>query len=161
MQKTHLTDTMWNAFKAASGVRQDNYDVVAFGRGSGLETELAELVLSGQKRATAGLLCASNEDGEPLPMIGGYAVTVDGAGVPRCIWRTIELRLGSLNSVNERFVWDEGEGDRSRTWWLEAHRRLFHTRAERLGFTFSDDMETIFERFTVVWPPNVADATPR
>jgi hypothetical protein len=27
--------------------------------------------------------------------------------------------------VDEAFAWNEGEGDRTRDWWLAAHRRYF------------------------------------
>jgi hypothetical protein len=95
MQKTALTDAMWAAFRAATGIPQDTYDVVAFARGSGKETELAELVLAGRKRATVNLM-RNYLAGEPLPIIGGYVVTIDGEGNPRCIWRTMELRVHSI-----------------------------------------------------------------
>jgi hypothetical protein len=29
---------------------------------------------------------------------------------------------------------------------------------EPLGFQMHDEIETVFERFTVVWPPEIADA---
>ena len=57
-----------------------------------------------------------------------------------------------LASVDDQFAWDEGEGDRSRTWWLAAHRRYFARQAARQGFAMSDDIATVFERFELVWP---------
>ena len=51
----------------------------------------------------------------------------------------------------------EGEGDRTLEWWLQAHRAFFERQANREGFVFRDDMDTVFERFTVIWPPEVAD----
>jgi len=149
MMKTILTDALWAEFCAATGTTAD-YDVVAFARGSGQETALAELVLSGRKRATVNLM-RNYVAGEPLPVIGGYVVTVDGEGKARCIWRTIELRVGPLNSVDERFAYDEGEGDRTREWWLNAHRAEFQAEAERRGLPFDDALEAVFERFVVVW----------
>jgi uncharacterized protein YhfF len=157
MKKTPRTDAMWSAFAHARDITRDTYDVVAFGKGMGLETKLAELiVLAGKKRATAGLLRNFGPE-ENLPVIGGYVVTVDGSGEPRCIWRTTELRLGRLDSVDERFAWDEGEGDRTRDWWLNAHRQYYSEQAERKKLPFDDGLETVFERFAVVWPPDAAD----
>ena len=77
---------------------------------------------------------------------------------PRAIWRTTEIRTGPLNSVDERFAWDEGEGQRTREWWLSAHRRFFGQRAAAQGFAMHDEIETVFERFEIVWPPEIADA---
>jgi uncharacterized protein YhfF len=113
-------------------------------------------VVDGRKRATAALLRQFSPEGEPLPIIGGYVVLVDGHGRPRAIWRTKELRLGPLVSVDEAFAWDEGEGDRTRASWLDAHRAFFGRLAERGGFALDDDIETVFERFEVVWPLEVA-----
>jgi uncharacterized protein YhfF len=97
-------------------------------------------------------------DGEPPPVVGGgYVVLLDGANRPRAIWRTTEVRIGPLNSVDERFAWDEGEGERTREWWLSAHRRFFERRAAVQGFQMHDEIETVFERFQVVWPPEIAD----
>src|SRR6267378_1319643 len=66
-------------------------------------------------------------------------------------------RRNWLNSVDERFAWDEGEGERTRDWWLSAHRRFFGRRAAAQGFQMHDEIETMFERFEVVWPPEIAD----
>ena len=156
MQRTPLTDAMWSAFCQAANITQDHYDVVAFAQGSGHETELAELVVSGRKRATVNLM-RNYLAGDPLPVIGGYVVTVDGDGTPRCIWRSIELRVGPLNSVDEQFAYDEGEGDRTRAWWLAAHCRFYTTEAARKNLEFDDSLEAVFERFKVVWPLEIAD----
>ena len=56
------------------------------------------------------------------------------------------------------FAWDEGEGDRTRASWLAAHRAIFGRYADRSGFNLHDDTETVFERFEVVWPPEIADS---
>ncbi len=151
------TDEFWRAFRDAAGLGHDNYDVVAFGDGAEMATELAELVVAGIKRATAGLVRQFGPDGEPPPVVGGYVVLLDGTGRPRAIWRTTEVRIGPLNSVDERFAWDEGEGERTRDWWLSAHRRFFGRRAAAQDFQMHDEIETMFERFEVVWPPEIAD----
>ena len=65
------------------------------------------------------------------------------------------VRLGV--NVDERFAWDEGEGERTREWWLSAHRRFFGRRAAAQGFHMHDEIETMFERFAIVWPPEIAD----
>ncbi len=157
--KTTDTDAFWLAFRAnmpaLAGL--SGYDVVSFADSPETATELAELVVVGRKRATAGLLRQFGPEGEPLPVIGGFVVLVDGRAQPRAIWRTKELRLGPLVSVDDAFAWDEGEGDRSRAYWLEEHRAFFRRLAKQGGFDFYDEIETVFERFTVVWPREIAD----
>ena len=71
--------------------------------------------------------------------------------------RTTELRVGPLSSVDERFAWDEGEGDRTLASWLDGHGRFFRRECERIGIAFADDLEVCFERFAVVWPLELAD----
>ena len=152
-----LTDEFWREYRTAAGLHHDDYDVVAFGDGADMATELAELTVAGIKRATAGLVRQFGPDGEAPAVAEGYVVLLDGANRPRAIWRTTEIRIGPLNSVDERFAWDEGEGERTRDWWLAAHRRFFGRRAAAQGFVMHDDIETVFERFEVVWPAEIAD----
>jgi uncharacterized protein YhfF len=156
--RSGLTERFWHEYRAATGLQHDDYDVVAFGDGPQMASELAELVVAGIKRATAGLVRQFGSGGEAPPVPGGYVVLVDGAGQPRAIWRTTEIRIGPLNSVDEQFAHDEGEGERTRDWWLAAHRRFFGRRAEAEGFSMHDEIETVFERFVVVWPAGIADA---
>jgi uncharacterized protein YhfF len=157
MTRTPATDAFWQAYRQAAGLDHDRYDVVAFGHGAEMAYELAALVLAGTKRATAGLLRDFGEGKEPPPVLGGHVVMVDGSGQPRGIWRTTEVTIKPFNEVDAQFAWDEGEGDRTLAWWLDAHREYFEGHAARQGFIFHDRMDTIFERFTIVWPPEAAD----
>jgi uncharacterized protein YhfF len=52
-----------------------------------------------------------------------------------------------------------GGGDRTRDWWLDAHRRYFTRQASREGFELNDEILTLFERFEVEWPLDIADMT--
>ncbi len=157
--RTRTTDACWQAFRASSeGPTQDHYDVVACGDSSEMNTELAKLIVAGAKRATASLARQFAPGGEAAPVVGGYVVVVDGDGGPRAIWQTTEVRTGPLNSVDAKFAWDEGEGERTREWRLDAHRRYFERKAAAEGFAMHDEIETVFERFEVVWPPDIADS---
>jgi len=156
--KTAETEELWRAYRAAHPDVGDDYDVVAFGDSAAQADELAELVVAGTKRATAGSAYSfEGDDAEPAPVLGGHVVLVDGAGRPRCVWRTTQLDVKPLTEVDAAFAWDEGEGDRSLAYWLDAHRAYFTREAGRLGYPFDDAMPTVLERFTVVWPPELAD----
>ena len=157
MARTPEIIALWNRYKAAAGLDHDRYDIVAFGDSAAMADELADLVVHGPKRATAGLLRDFGPGGEPMPAVGGHVVVVDGMGRPRCIWRTTEVTVKPLVEVDAAFAWDEGEGDRTRDDWLDGHRRYFMRQAERDGFAFHDRIETVFERFAVVWPPGLDD----
>jgi uncharacterized protein YhfF len=131
--------------------------VECFGDSVELADELLALVTHGPKRATAGLVADFDVEGEPLPRIGGHWVVCDGSGRPVVVLRSIDLRVGVIESVDDAFAWDEGEGDRSRDDWLASHRRYFRRTCAARGETFTEDQELVFERFRVVWPPTLAD----
>jgi uncharacterized protein YhfF len=142
----------WESFRQASGVDAERHGTFAFGDATEMADELAGLVVRGPKRATAGLLLDYERDHEPLPRDGDFAVVVDGRGLPVAVIRTTQVEVKPLREVDAAFAWDEGEGDRSLAYWLDAHRRFFARRCEALGVAFSDELLTVFERFELVWP---------
>ena len=151
---------MWRAYvttRTTPDPPEEEPWVGRFGDSPALADALLALVLAGTKRATAGLVQDHVHESDPLPRIGGHWVVCDGAGTPRCILRTTELRLGTLASVDDAFAWDEGEDDRTRTSWLAQHLAYFTRTQAARGESWSDDLEVVFERFRVVWPPEVAD----
>jgi uncharacterized protein YhfF len=158
MTKTAATEAFWQDFVRHAGLGAADYQVVAFGGSWRMATELAELVVASIKRATASLMRDYAKGRWPLPAVGDFVVVIDGAGTPRCIWRTTEIEIKPLDTADARFAWDEGEGDRTLDWWLAAHRRYFARQAAREGFEMHDAIETVFERFTVVWPLTIADS---
>ncbi len=112
----------------------------AFGDGPDLADELLELVLKGVKTATC-----STEDEPNTSMPGERWIVLDGRGNPRCVIESTEITYRRYGDVDAAFAHDEGEGDRSLSYWRSAHRRYF----ERLG-KFSDDMMLMCERFRLV-----------
>jgi len=142
----------WARFARETRLENGRYVVASFGDRAALADELLGLVLAGRKRATASLaLDYQRADSDPFPAVGDYVVWLDGSGCPRCITRTTSVAVKPLLQVDASFAWDEGEGDRTRAWWLAAHRRYFARQAERHGFTMHDDIATVFERFELVW----------
>ncbi|RLV55729.1 ASCH domain-containing protein [Aeromicrobium phragmitis] len=141
--------SLWRDYLAAHPDYASESPVVdQFGDSPELADALLELVLTGPKRATAGLAT----DG--VPAVGTHWVMTDGAGRERAVLRTTEVRVGRLDSVDDQFAWDEGEGDRSRDDWLASHRRYFR---RVIDPAMSDDdldaVSVVFERFELVWPP--------
>ncbi len=66
--------------------------VEVFGDSPALADELIGLVIDGPKRATAGALADYEQAREPLPFVGRLAIATDGAGRPRALIRTTEVR---------------------------------------------------------------------
>lgn len=120
-----------------------------FGDSVELADELLDLVVDGPKRATASAVAQYEHQGEPVPAPGDLWVVTDGRGRPRALLRTAEVRVGPLHSVDDRFAWDEGEGDRTRASWLRDHEAFFRRDLATIGVEMTPDMPTVFERFDV------------
>lgn len=131
-------------------------DWFGFGDSPRLADALASEVVDGMKRATAGLVVEMRADNEPMPAPGQHWIVVDGGGHPRAVIQTREVRVAPFATVDEAFAWDEGEGDRSLSWWRAAHIKEFSRSCERLGAVWSEDLDVVFERFEAVWPPSSA-----
>lgn len=153
--KTDETDAFFRAFKADAKVDADRYEAVAFSDSAAMADELLALVLSGIKRATVSLARDYGPDTEPLPAVDDYVVLVDGRNKPRCVWRTTEITVKPLREIDGEFA--RGEGDQMRDGRLRDHRDYLQRQANRGGFALHDDIETVFERFTIVWPRLFAD----
>ena len=82
----HLAD-FWNAFAdSIGGVDAARfYDVCVFGDTEALANELAELVLRGTKRATAGSVSSYEDEGKRIPMPGDLSIVTNWAGRPLCV----------------------------------------------------------------------------
>lgn len=153
---------MWASYLMAEPDRaatafQHEVDAWSFGSSPELASELCDLVLEGRKRATATSLHSLLADQDTMPQIGRHSIILDGHGVARCIIRTEWLTVGPMHKVTGEFAWREGEGDRSREFWLAAHRKAFAGEHEALGIPMDDSIPVIFEEFAVVWPEDYAD----
>ena len=145
-------EAFWAAYRAASGIDHDRYDVVAHGHTPEIADALAALILAGRKRATASLDRDYGPGKPPRPSPGDHVLVVDGSGRPACIWRTTDVTVGPLGGVTDEFAWVEGEGDRSRAVWLANHYEFFGRQAAREGFVLTGEEPVVFEGFRVVWP---------
>ena len=128
------------------------YQAWFFGDSPQLAHELAELVIHGPKRATAGLAASFEKIPHAAPVTGGYSVVTEFDGTPRAVIRTVRLETRPFRQVDAQFAWDEGEGDRTLTDWMDGHRRYFTRECERLGCAFSEDAAVMLERFELLYP---------
>ena len=129
-----------------------DYQVWYFGDSAELALKLAELVLRGSKRATAGLLWDAENDPNMMPIVGGYSMVTDFAGAPLLIIQTTNVTIRAYDDVDAEFAAAEGEGDRSLKYWRAAHWAYFSRRCEGLGREPRPDMPVILERFALIYP---------
>jgi uncharacterized protein YhfF len=116
-------------------------ETFSFGDSPALADELTALVLDGRKTAT---YWAASE-GLTGTAVGKCMVMLDGARRPRAVIETVELTQRHFNDVDERFAYNEGEGDRTLEYWRRAHRRYFTRNSQ-----FEENMLLWCERFRVV-----------
>ena len=151
---------MWEDYSAShpkAVLASPEYTVEHFGDSARLADQLLGIVLSGRKRATAELVGEFVARGDAVPRIGSHWIACDGSGAPRVIIRSTELRIGPFGSVDAAFAADEGEDDGSLESWRREHRRYWTRVTTARDAVWSEDDEIVFERFTVVWPPEHAD----
>jgi uncharacterized protein YhfF len=129
-----------------------DYQVWHFGDSAPLARDLADLVLRGPKRATAGLLWDAELDASMMPVQGGYSLVTDYDGAPLLIIRTTQVEIRPYDKVDADFAAAEGEGDGSLQYWRAAHWAYFSRRCIAMGRTPSNDMPVILERFALVYP---------
>ena len=137
-------EEMW----LASGLAGE-YEAWAFGVDA---DELARLVRTGVKTATASAHPLYEVDGEELPRAGEYSVILDAREEAVCIIRTEKVFVIPYRAVTAEQAWKEGEGDRSLEYWRQVHEAFFRKEMEAVGLTFTEDMGVVCEEFRVVYP---------
>ena len=152
VDRTRVAD-FWAAYCSASKLSADTpYQAWHFGDSLKLARELAELVLHGPKRATAGLGWTTDALPHTAAVPDGYSVVTEFDGTPRAIIRTTALERRKFRDVDSVFAWDEGEGDRTLDDWKHGHWLYFTRECESLGRSMSEDAEVCLERFELLYP---------
>jgi uncharacterized protein YhfF len=110
-----------------------------------LRRRLVDLVLAGDKIATAGL--ATNHapyTADPLPNAGDRWLLLGYDDEPVAVVETTEATVVPAGEVSLQFARDEGEGFESVAHWREAHERFWSDRE------ITDETLILCEYFRVV-----------
>jgi len=127
------------------------YEAFSFGTTPQAADNLLALVLQGTKTATSMSLWELEQQGNTLWNVGDEHIVLDGAGNPRCIIQTTELRIIPFQDVDAQFAYDYGEGDKTLAWWRKEMWNYYVEDSQRLGKQAREDMPLICERFKVVY----------
>ncbi|MGW8251230.1 MAG: ASCH domain-containing protein [Anaerolineales bacterium] len=151
------TESIWQAYQSSlpSGHPHRLASMPAawsFGNSPEMADTLGSLVLQRVKNATCSMLWGYESDGEPLPQLGELSIILDGDDNPLCIIETVEVEVKPMNDVDEKFAYEEGEGDRSLTYWRETHWRYFSKICKQKKISPAENMPLVCERFRVVYP---------
>ena len=76
-------------------------------------TPSVRLVLSGPKRATAGLLWTHELNQQAPSQVGALSVVTDWHGTPLCVIETTHIEIVLFDAVSDNFAATEGEGDQT------------------------------------------------
>lgn len=144
----------WIAFQNSVGhdVSERFYEAFHFDDNEDSANALAELVLAGTKRATAGLQWSFEAEQKPLPKPGDLSVVTNWDGMPLCVIETLQVNVVPYDAVTERFAMTEGEGDRTLRYWREVHWLYFGRECKRIGREPSLRMPVVCEEFRVLYP---------
>ena len=140
---------MWNAYKQINPSIGDEIDVWAFGVAPDL---LADLVLRGEKTATASAYDLYTVEDEPLPQEGTFDVILDSQNQAVCIVEVTKVSVQSFYQVSADHAFKEGEGDKSLAYWRQVHEDFFKDWLGEVGLDFTPNIKVVLEEFRKVYP---------
>ena len=140
---------MWQAYKKINPEIGDEIDAWAFGS---LADELADLVLRGEKTATASAYELYKLENEPLPQVGTFDVILDSRDRAVCIVEITKVSVMPFNEVSAEHAFKEGEGDKSLAYWQQVHQAFFTECLAEAGLEFSQESGVVLEEFHKVYP---------
>ncbi|WP_151621027.1 ASCH domain-containing protein [Streptococcus intermedius] len=140
---------MWQAYKKINPEIGDEIDAWAFGA---LADELADLVLRGEKAATASAYELYKLENEPLPQAGSFDVILDSQDRAVCIIEITKVSVLPFNKVSAEHAFKEGEGDKSLAYWQQVHQAFFTECLAEAGLEISQESGIVLEEFRKVYP---------
>lgn len=145
-------EEFWSKFLQETNREQNTkyIDCFHFELTEKLANELLELVLFGQKKATASSLLAYELNGERVPRIGDLSIVTDWNNDPKCVIETTNITIIPFKDITYEICKREGEDDNLESW-RQGHIRFFMSEGSELGYTFTEDMPVVFEDFKVIY----------
>ena len=138
---------MWSAYKPINPSIGDEIDAWAFGVDADL---LADLVLRGEKTATASAYDLYALEDEPLPQEGNFDVILDSQNQAVCIVEITRVSVQPFNQVSAQHAFNEG--DKSLAYWRQVHEDCFAEWMREAGLTFTHESKVVLEEFRKVYP---------
>jgi uncharacterized protein YhfF len=124
----------------------DGLRTLEIGTPGAMRQRLNQLILDGQKRATAGLLIEYVKENEELELEGELLALVDDDTQRIATVVVVEVETVPFIEVPWKFAQAEGEGDESLEEWREGHRRFWSAE----GDTVDDRTPVVLIWFEVV-----------
>lgn len=143
-------EEMWDEYVRETGMAHADYEAWAFGEAP---DELAALVVSGRKTATASAYPLYEQELEALPREGEFSVILDSGEQAVCVIQTTRVYVVPFRDVSAEHARREGEGDLSLAYWRKVHERFFRRELAETGMVFNENMLVVCEEFACVYAP--------
>lgn len=148
-RSTYDTARNVDAYKKINPSIGDEIDAWDFG----VEAELlADLVLRGEKTATASACDLYTLEAESLPQEGTFDVILDSQNQAVCIVEITKVSVQPFNQVSAQHAFKEGEGNKSLAYWRQVHEDCFAEWLREAGLTFTPESKVVLEEFRKVYP---------
>ncbi|WP_299125124.1 ASCH domain-containing protein [uncultured Winogradskyella sp.] len=116
---------------------------------------LAELVVSGKKRAGSGLYSWYKDANADLPKIGTKHIITDFEGKAKAIIEIKKVDTIPFHKISEDYAqMDMGTTIEPLKKWRKAHWDFFASTMEENGKKPTEEMLIVCERFETIWPIN-------
>ncbi len=112
---------------------------------------LAELVISGKKTLTCSSLKEYKLENESLPEAGELSIVLGADNTPKCIIECTKVYTIVFKDADEEIAYKEGEGDRSLSYWRQAHLDFFGWLYPEMGLEFNEDEKIVVEEFKRIY----------
>lgn len=112
---------------------------------------LAELVISGKKTLTCSSLKEYELENEGLPKAGELSIVLGRDDTPKCIIECTKVYTIVFKDADEEIAYKEGEGDRSLSYWRQAHLDFFGWLYPEMGLEFNEDEKIVVEEFKCLY----------
>lgn len=129
------------AFRVVNGMR-----TIEFGNPGASRQKLVDLVIHGNKRATAGLYSEYLSEGEPIEQVGERLGILDNEARLVAVVEVTRVEKLKFSEVPDEFALAEAEGDLSAEDFRTSHREFW----EALGEQITDDTEVVTLYFDLV-----------
>ena len=120
---------------------------IEFGTPGASREKLVNLILHGQKRATAGLLVGDYEsEGEPIEHVGELLAIIDNDGKHVGTMKVTRVEVLRFADVPDEFALAEAEGDMNAADFRANHLAYW----TRVGETVTDDTHIVTVYFDLI-----------
>ena len=127
--------------------RIDGMRTIEFGTPGASREKLINLILHGQKRATAGLLIGDYEsEGEPIEHVGELLAIVDNDGKHVGTMKVTRVEVLRFSDVPDEFALAEAEGDMNAADFRASHLAYW----TRVGESVTDETLIVTVYFDLV-----------